>query len=75
MAPRTPGVRTITARGVPMREPVPSSSSVEVQRPEEVHDERRLAGRALWMLGVSVMVGVVVVAGMAAAAVAVRAAA
>ena len=39
----------------------------------EVQDET-LRERALWMLGVSLMVGVVVVAGLATAAIAVRAA-
>jgi hypothetical protein len=38
-------------------------------------DEPQLAARALWMLGVSVMVGVVLVASLATAAIAVRAAA
>lgn len=37
-------------------------------------DEPALATRALWMLGVSVMLGVVVVASLATAAIAVRAA-
>ncbi|APR82404.1 Hypothetical protein A7982_07753 [Minicystis rosea] len=39
----------------------------------EVHGGGELGARALWMLGVSVMLGVVVVAGLATAALAVRA--
>lgn len=41
--------------------------------PDDTRAESRIGASALWMLGVSVMLGVVVVAGLATAALAVRA--
>lgn len=49
------------------------STSAQGASPEA--SDEGLVARALWVLGVSVMVGVVVVGGLAAAAAAVRAAA
>lgn len=51
------------------------TAHVVIPLPDDTRDPRAaavLGARALWMFGVSVMVGVVVVAGLASAALAVR---
>lgn len=47
-------------------------TNIVIPLPDDARAEVALGARALWMLGVSVMVGVVVVAGLASAALAVR---
>jgi len=47
-------------------------AKIVIPLPDDPRTEAALGARALWMFGVGVMVGVVVVAGIASAAIAVR---
>lgn len=73
MAARAAVVTTIGEGEEAMKQP----ANVVIPLPDETRSEARssayLGARALWMLGVSVMLGVVVVASLATAALAVRA--